>query len=226
MRKFHILLFIALFCFSCVLKSQSVQDPDSTSNIQNAEYLKGDLIKLLGNNTRYPVEALKNNLQGDVILSFVINSEGKMENLNVLSAPGVSLYNSTIESFNHLENEWSPCKINGEPVDKEYMLIYRYRMYVNTQPPDYKKRAGKLFEKGKYERALKFYDKAIEENQYDYTLFLSRAKVNEMLGNTEEAEEDVLESKKIRNKILSVVDIAGIAKTVTRKIEGRQIRRF
>lgn len=219
-------MFTALLCFSGILKGQSVQDPDSTSNIQNAEYLEGDLIKFLGSNTKYPLEAAKNNIQGDVVFSFTVNKNGKLENLNALSFVHVLLYNSSLASLNLLENEWSPCKINGEPVDKEYLLIYRYRMYMNTQPPDYKKRADKLFEREKYEKALKFYDKAIEENQYDYTLLASRAKVKEILGDTGGAEEDALESERLHNEIISVVNITGIAKTVTRRVEGRQVRRF
>ena len=95
---------------------------------------------------------------------------------------------------------------------------------VHTQPPDYKERTDKLIDKEKYERALKLYDKAIDDNQYDYELFESRSKVKEILGDTDGAEMDHLDSGRLRNEIISVVNIRAIGVTGTEKRMVKTIR--
>jgi len=210
MKKITILLFTTFLCLNVILKSQTLHDNDMKLNIENAEYVKEDLTKLLQSNMTYPLEALKNEIQGDVILSFLIDKTGNLDSLNILISPNDILSASSIVSFNHLENEWSPCKVNGDPIDKKYFIVFRYRLYMNTQPPEYIKRAEKFVEKQKYEKALKFYDKAIAENLYDSRLFELRSKVKEILGDKDGAEKDFQESKRLQNEIISLVDIEAI----------------
>jgi tetratricopeptide (TPR) repeat protein len=119
--------------------------------------------------------------------------------------------------LNAIKDEWSPCKINGEPVDKKYFIIFRFRSYLYSQPPNYKEKAEKLFKKEKYEKALLNYDKAINENKYDYKLFESRSELKKLMGDTEGARIDSLESIRLQNEVISVVDIAMISITTEKK---------
>jgi hypothetical protein len=222
MKKTTILLFAVLLCSSVILKSQTLKDSDSI--IENATYPKEDLTNLLRSNIRYPLEALKNNLQGDVILSFRIDKNGKLDSLKMKSSPDITLSTSSIVSLNHVEDEWSPCKVNGKPIDKEYLMVFRYRLYKDTQPPVYKKKAAKLIEKQKHEKALQCLNEAISENRFDYELFETRSKVKNALGDKIGATEDLAQSGRLKNTIISLIDVVAIGVTrVERRISGDPI---
>ena len=207
------LLFVPL-----ILLSQNLQDSDTIKSIKNAEYLKDDLTKYLQTNLKYPKEAVEANLQGDVILAFKIDKNGKSDSLNIISSPSKILSYSSSISFNQLEDKWSPCKVNGNPIDKIYMLVIRYRMWLNTHPPEYMKKAEKFVEKQKYDKALEYYNLAIKENKYDYKQFESRSKLEKILSNIGSAKEDSLQAIRLKNEIISVVDINAIGVTSVKKI--------
>jgi len=215
MKTLTILLTIPLLFFNSLVSCQNSTEVDTLQINENAKYMNGDLNTILNSNIKYPTDGLKNNVQGDVVLSFLITKNGKLDSLVILSSPSMALSTSSIVTFNSLENEWIPCKINNDYVDKKYLIVFRYRMYLNTTPPTYKKDADKLFKKQKFDKALKLYNKAIKENQYDYELFEARAVTKENLGDTEGAKEDRATSILIKNEILTFVDVVGIGMTRT-----------
>jgi tetratricopeptide (TPR) repeat protein len=215
MKKIAILFISTFLLLSFLVKSQTLQKSDPISKIENAKYLKGDLTKELKSNIKYPRKGLVNNIQGDVILSFIIDRNGKLDSLAILNSPDVLLSTTSIVAFSEIDNEWSPCKINEQPIGQSYLIIFRYRRYLNEVPPEYKNKAEKFFKKQKYEKALKYYDKAIKDNQYDSELFESRSKIKEVLGDIEGAKLDKLISANLKNKIISIVDIEAIGKTRT-----------
>ncbi len=220
MKNFSILFIITFLLLNNVVKGQASKETDTTSTIENAHYLNGDLSKLLPLNIKYPLNALRNNIEGDVIISLLINKHGKLDSLNILISPDIMLSTSSITPFEDLENEWSPCKINGIPINKKYLIVFRYRIYMNTEPPEYKKQAEKYFEKQKYKKALRFYNSAIKDNEYDYELFKNRSEIKELLGDIEGSKQDSLEATRIKNGIISCVDVTvvGIHRTEKRVV--------
>ena len=210
MKKTMILFLIAFLSFSINLKSQNLQIPDTTKNNKNAGYLNGDIAKLLQKNTLYPTDALANEIEGNVVISFVILKEGKMDKLKVLSSPDETLSSSSIASFRNIENEWSPCINNGIPTDKEYCIVFKYRMYIYKQPSNVNEEIESLIKKQKYEKALKYINKEIKENPYDYKLFDARSKINELLGNKDSAKKDAEQSIKLQNEVIAIVDVNAI----------------
>ena len=75
---------------------------------------------------------------------------------------------------------------------------------------------GFLFEKHKYERALKTFNSGIEDNKYDYELYELRSKVKEMLGDIEGAKNDQLNSLRLKVEVMSIIDVTaiGVRRTV------------
>ena len=102
---------------------------------------------------------------------------------------------------------------------KKYFVAFRFRLYKNSLPPDYSKKAEKFIEKQKYDKALKIFNKAIKENQFDYNLFEKRSKINGLLGNNEGEMDDLQESKRLQNEVLSIVDAVAIG--ITRTVQTR-----
>ena len=218
MRKIIILL-VAIIIANCTFGiAQSTEENAPLSNFEKTEYLKEDLTEYLQKKVKYPIEALKSNIEGDVILSFVITEKAEFDSLTLALSPNKLISHSSLITFDEIANEWKPSKIDGKPVNKKYLVIFRYRIYTNSSAPDYKKRANKYYLKQKYDKALKYYNKAIELNKYDTELFDSRSKVNEILGNKEQAKQDLATSNTLKNEIFTVIDVAGLIKTKKRTV--------
>lgn len=215
MKKILLLVLLSLPGISTILIGQVKEDSATISYHEHARYKNGNIKEALGKVCLYPRDALVNHIQGDVILSFTISKKGKMENPGAISITDVNLYNNSVKALNSIDNEWLPCMENGKAVDRNYSIVFRYRIYTNSRPPAYRQRADKLFKKEKYKKALKFYNRAIEENKYDHLLYSSRSKVKNLLGDSEGAATDLAETEKLKNSVLTVIDLTGLIETRT-----------
>ena len=224
MKKSTFILFALLLFFCTLLKSQTPQNPDTGTTIVKAIYQKEDIKKALWRNLIYPQEAFMNQIQGDVILSFVINANGKLDDISVVSTPSEILSLSSIVSLNEVSEGWNPSKVNGVSIDKTYLLVYRYRVFMNSAQPDYEKKAAKMLEKQKFEKALKFYNKAIDENKFDFKLFEGRAKTEELLGDLANAKNDREQMTHLKNVIISTIDVTVIGRSYTRSLGTQMVR--
>jgi len=198
MNKNVILIFLTLILTTMSSNSQS---------IQNARYMKEDLDKFLSTNTRYPIEAVRSQIQGDVVYSFTINKNGSLENLALMNYPSELLLNSSKISMSLLNGEWKPALLNDTPIDKKYQIVFRFRTYMDTNPFDYKGQSRKLIEKKKYEKALMTLDSGVQDNMYDYELYDLRSKVKEALGDSEGAKKDESISSSLKDEIMAVIDV-------------------
>lgn len=170
--------------FLTMLAIVIISMPCNSQSIQKAKYLKEDLDRYLLINTKYPDEAMMSNIQGDVVYSFTVNKIGRLENLALMNYPKELLLNSSRISMSSLSGEWKPAQIDGNPIDKKYQIVFRFRTYLDTEPYDFKGQSKKLVEKQKYEKALKTLDEGIEDNNYDYELYALRSKVKALLGDS------------------------------------------
>ena len=220
MRKLIALFIIGLLTFNYIAHSQTIPKTDSVTTIEKARYLKEDLEKGLSRNTRYPIDALRSESQGDVIFSFVITKEGKMENVLMVSPVNPGISPSVFNAINQLDKNWAPAKENGKPIDKKYTIVYRYRLYENVKPADLKSEAVGYVKKKKYEKALKSYNEAIEDNPYDYKLVESRSQVKELLGDTEGSKQDHYTSTILLSDVMTVETIISVRTMRTVKTSG------
>ena len=198
--------------------SQTIQKAEQISTFEKARYLNGDLANFLKYKTHYPQDAFTNGIEGDVVFSMVIHKNGELDSLLFVSSPNIMLSQSTLTSLMSMEKKWSPASVNNIPINKKYFIVFRYRAYMNTEPDDFKGRADGLFEKKKYDRALKIFNQAIQENKFDYTLLESRSKVKELLGDIEGSKQDHNAATKLNDDVMTFVDIVvkgGTTRTVT-----------
>ena len=214
-RTLVVLALLSIFMYS---NSQIVQKSDSIVKYEKARYLKQDLNKFLILKTLYPTSELTSMITGDVVFSFIINKNGKLENLALKDFDNAFFLNSSKNAIELLDGEWSPAKLNDSPVDMKYLIVFRFRTSLERKPYDYKGQSRNLIVKQKYERALKTLNSGIEDNKYDYELYELRSKVKEMLGDKEGAKNDQLNSLKLKVEIMSIVDVTAIAVRRTVKL--------
>ncbi len=211
MMRVTILLIAVIFQMSFTVNGQTGNVVKQ--NTTKAEYLAGNLAKIIEDRITYPEEAIKNNVKGDVLLSFVINSSGRLDSLEVTESPVGILSYEAKSAINRIKNIWKPCTVNGKKVNKRYSIVFRFRLYKNKKPPTYIKRADKLFNRDKYKKALKLYNKAIEDNRYNYKLFESLAETKDMLGDKDGAEADFKKVDRLIDNIMVIVDVVVVRTT-------------
>jgi TonB family protein len=74
---------------------------------------------------RYPLNAMNNNIQGTVIVKFIVNEKGRLKQLDVISGPK-ELRQEAIRVIQE-SGRWMPAKENGKPVksEKEQAIIFK-----------------------------------------------------------------------------------------------------
>ena len=90
----------------------------------------GDLNKFrawVQQNIRFPQIALENGIQGRVVLSFVIEKDGRLTNIPVLQSPDRSLSDEAIRVLSK-SPKWSPGKQRNQVVRVKYTLPVDFRV--------------------------------------------------------------------------------------------------
>lgn len=90
----------------------------------------GDLNKFrawVQSNVKFPQIALENGISGRVVLSFVIEKDGRLTNIQVLQTPDRSLSDEATRVLNK-SPKWSPGKQRNQVVRVKYTLPVDFRM--------------------------------------------------------------------------------------------------
>ena len=112
------------------------QDVDSITNIESKKVFgnpemqptfNGDINLWLAQNMRYPEEAEKNNIEGKVIVSFVIEKDGSVSNIKALKSPHSSLTEEVVRLVKAMPN-WNPGTMSGKPVRVKYTLPLSFKL--------------------------------------------------------------------------------------------------
>ncbi len=84
-----------------------------------------EMLRFIKNNLRYPLSAQENNIQGTVILNFVVNREGKIINLKVIKGIGFGCDEESIRVMEKMPS-WSPGKQRGQTVLVSFTMPIRF----------------------------------------------------------------------------------------------------
>ena len=85
------------------------------------------LYTFLSKNINYPEEAETNGVQGRVQLTFIVEKDGSISNVEVVNSIDPSLDRESIRVVK-LMKHWIPGKQNGEPVRVKYTLPITFRL--------------------------------------------------------------------------------------------------
>ena len=84
-----------------------------------------ELMKYLNNNLKYPQEAKEKNIQGAVIINFVVRKDGSISDINLLRGIGGGCDEEAIRVVKGMPN-WIPGKQYGKKVDVEFNLPIKF----------------------------------------------------------------------------------------------------
>ena len=88
------------------------------------------LLKFVGDNVKYPSDAQNNNIQGKVILRFVVRSDGSVDRIEVLRGIDPSLDNEAVRVVKTLPR-FKPGKQGGVAVPVWFLLPVTFRLENN-----------------------------------------------------------------------------------------------
>ncbi len=83
------------------------------------------LVKFLGHNTRYPAVARENNNQGRVIISFVVERDGSLTNMNVARGIGGGCEEEVMRVIRS-SMPWKPGMLDGKIVRAAYNVSVNF----------------------------------------------------------------------------------------------------
>lgn len=92
------------------------------------------LMRWLSMNIRYPEDAHKNNVQGRVIVKFVINTDGSISDATVIKKVSPSLDNESVRVIMAMP-KWEPAENNGKKVASYYNLPITFKL-TGPEPQD------------------------------------------------------------------------------------------
>ena len=99
---------------------------------QMPSFMGGDLMTFRNwvmRQVRYPQVAIENNITGRVLLTFVIEKDGRLSNVKVLQNPHESLSNEAVRIIKE-SPMWAPGKQRGQAVRVKYTLPVEFRLQM------------------------------------------------------------------------------------------------
>jgi protein TonB len=103
-----------------------LEDPATFQGGGIAEFRKWVMEK-----RKYPQVALENGIQGNVIIEFVVDEEGKIGRMKVLQSPDPVLSEAAVkvlEEANKLKRGWKPGTLEGKAVKQKFVLPVSFKL--------------------------------------------------------------------------------------------------
>jgi protein TonB len=87
-----------------------------------------DLFKYISAHIRYPIISKENYIQGKVIISCIIEKDGKVSHSKIEHSPSVDLNPEALRVINSLP-KWKPGILHGKPVRVKYYIVVSFKPY-------------------------------------------------------------------------------------------------
>ncbi|MGH1335508.1 MAG: energy transducer TonB [Aureispira sp.] len=89
------------------------------------------MVTFIYDNIRYPRQASEIGVEGIAVVSFVVDKQGKIQNVKLLRDPGAGLGKEAlriVRMMNTLPQAWTPGKQRGRKVKVQYSLPIRFKL--------------------------------------------------------------------------------------------------
>lgn len=94
---------------------------------------EAEMFKSLGQNVKYPTTARDAGIEGVVYVTFVIATDGSIDDANVLRGIGGGCDEEALRVVNSMPN-WTPGTQDGKPVKVQYNLPIRFTLNEPKKP--------------------------------------------------------------------------------------------
>jgi len=87
----------------------------------------GAMLSWLQNNVKYPTEAVKNKIQGRVVVQFIVEKDGSVSGVTVVRSVDPLLDREAARVVGSMP-KWTPGKQKGQPVRVKYTVPVVFKM--------------------------------------------------------------------------------------------------
>jgi TonB family protein len=104
---------------------------DQPAGHERDDCAKTKMLEYIYQNLKYPQEARKNNVEGQVVLQFVVEKDGRLNDIKVVRDIGAGCgiaASQVIESMNAMKSRWIPGKQSGKNVSVLYTLPVKFKL--------------------------------------------------------------------------------------------------
>lgn len=110
----------------------TAEEPIFIVTEKGAEFPGGykSMFQFISQNLHYPPLAIENDVQGKVILSFVVEKDGTLSNIKVLRDIGGGCAQEAVRVVK-LMPRWTPAEQNGKPVRSQFNLPINFQIQEN-----------------------------------------------------------------------------------------------
>ena len=70
---------------------------------------------------------MRKGIDGSVVVTFMVESDGKMADIKVISSPHKELSEALLKAMSELPS-WIPAVVNNEPVRAKYTLPFQFKL--------------------------------------------------------------------------------------------------
>ncbi|MBK7406967.1 MAG: energy transducer TonB [Saprospirales bacterium] len=106
-------------------------DNISGDNSAKSECANKKLMEFIYANIQYPAIARENNVEGTVVVQFVVDTDGTISNAKVVRDIGAQCGDEAlriVELMNNMPEKWTPGKQRGRPVKVLFMLPVKFKL--------------------------------------------------------------------------------------------------
>ena len=89
------------------------------------------MLAYIYDNVKYPKKARKKGIEGMAVVSFVIEKDGRVSNINVVRDPGVGTGDEAarvVRQMAHDDIYWHPGRQKGQPVRVQFNLPVKFKL--------------------------------------------------------------------------------------------------
>ena len=135
MKKFALLLAV-LFAWTAATAQEVIPQPKNTEDDeifvvveQDPEFPGGmeAMVQYLSSNIKYPQEAMEKSIQGTVYVTFVVEKDGKVNNIRVIRKIGGGCDEEAVRVVQAMP-KWKPGKQRGKAVRVQYNLPIKFQL--------------------------------------------------------------------------------------------------
>lgn len=94
------------------------------------QFSEGEPVRFIAKNIKYPARAAEQGVEGRVMVSFVVNKEGKVTEPKVVKSVHPLLDREAMRVIQNMP-DWKPGKQRGVPVDVEFTLPVEFHLQKN-----------------------------------------------------------------------------------------------
>jgi len=124
----------------------------------------------------------------ELLATFIVNASGKADSLRIIQGINPKYDKAYTQIFNAAKNKWKPAMHNGKPVSVLMNQRMKYFTSEEMVPNFFHTRtANTAYNNKDYERALYYYDLALETRPEDNESLYRRGICKQMLGNIDGA---------------------------------------